>query len=165
MVLHVLRLTQPFNVHSTSEIITQKGLKNVTQASADRGVYSDHTLCSEGLVAFFSFLRFDSLWLWSRQFPLYETSLQGIWFKFLTRNLVCEVGSIIRLSAVAPEMPLLITGRPNINSLNCLLRKSFSPATGVFIVDHFISLWTTLLMALHRLNHFCPCFCSSRFKV
>lgn len=61
MVLHVLRLTQPFNVHGTAEIITQKGLKNVTRASADLGVCSDHTLCLEGLVAFFSFLRYDNL--------------------------------------------------------------------------------------------------------
>lgn len=61
MVLHVLRLTQPFSVHSTLEIITQKGLKNVTQTSTDLGFCNDHTLYSEGLVAFFSFLRFDSL--------------------------------------------------------------------------------------------------------
>ena len=49
-------------------------------------------------------------------------------------------------------MLLLITGRPNINSVNCLLRKRFSPAQRVFIVDHLISLWTALLMTPERSN-------------
>lgn len=62
-------------------------------------------------------------------------------------------------------MLLLIIGRPNINSVNCLLRKSFSPAQRVFIVDHFISLWTIFLMTLERLNHLCPYFCSLLFKI
>lgn len=52
-------------------------------------------------------------------FHCMKTSLQGIWFKPRARR--CLVWSIIRLSEEAPEMLILITGRPNINSVNCLL--------------------------------------------
>lgn len=158
MVLHVLRLTQPFNVHRTSEIIIpkkkekKKDLKMSHKASADLGLGNDHTLYSEGLVAFYSFPRFDSLWLWNRQFLLYETSLQGISFKFLARNI--SLWCMIRLSAESPEIQLLIIDRPNINSVNCLLRKSFSATQRELFVDHRISQWTVNLMTLDTWNDF-----------
>lgn len=132
-------------------------------ASTDLGFCDDHTLYSEGLVAFFSFLRLDSLWLWSRQFAVHETSLQGIWFKISCKR--CLVWSIIRLSEESPEMPILITGRPNINSVNCLLegnllvlRKEYS------LLIILISRRTVLLATLQRLNHSCRHFAALKLN-
>lgn len=79
--------------------IIKRGLKNVTQTSADLGFRDDHTLHSEALVAFLTAYDYG-----------------GDNFRSSSRS--CVHTRVIKIVCASPEMPLLIIAH-HVNSLKC----------------------------------------------